>query len=162
MLKDRLKNMDLRLTELSDYLKVSRPTLYKFIDSYDTKNFEQINKQVLKLFNYITENELAGKKNVINYILNNMVDLKELGGKDDIKSIKKIKSFLISNPESKKSKYLELISEKSDYDDIIYYLVDIYSLLKKKKLSQEEELLLKPYETFLKEIKEYKNKGEQK
>ena len=68
MLRQRLKEMDLRITELADYLQLSRPTMYKFIECYDNGEFEQINKKVLKLFNYINENELAGKRNVVIYI----------------------------------------------------------------------------------------------
>jgi hypothetical protein len=162
MLKDRLKGIDLRLTELADYLQLSRPTLYKFIDFYDMKNFEPINKKILKLFNYIIENELVGKKNIINYILTNMVDVQELGDKVELQTIKKIKTFLTSNPESKKSKFYDLVSEKGDYDDIIYYLVDIYPFLKKKKLLEEESLLLEPYNIFLKEIQKSKDKGDNK
>ena len=70
MLRQRLKNMDLRITELADYLQVSRPTMYKFIDYYDNGEFDLINRNVLKLFNYISENGLLGKRNVVNYILN--------------------------------------------------------------------------------------------
>lgn len=32
MLKERLKEIDLRIAELADYLQISRPTMYKFID----------------------------------------------------------------------------------------------------------------------------------
>ena len=69
MLRDRLKELDLKITEMADYLQLSRPTMYKFIECYDNKEFSSINKNVLKLFNYINENELVGKKNVVNYIL---------------------------------------------------------------------------------------------
>ncbi len=160
MLRDRLKEMDLRITEMADYLQISRPTMYKFIDYYDENNFDLINKKVLKLFNYIKENELAGKKNVINYILNNLVDLKELGDKEDIHQIKNIKNFIISNPESKKSKFFELCSKKDTFDDLIYYLVDISHLLNKRKLTDEEMVLLEPYKIFISQIKKSNDKGE--
>lgn len=160
MLRDRLKEMDFRITELADYLQISRPTMYKFIDYYDENNFELINKKVLKLFNYIKENELAGKKNVINFILNNLVDLKELGDNEEIQQIKNIKNFILSNPESKKSKFLTLCIKKDTFDKLIYYLVDISHLLNKRKLNNEEMALLEPYNTFLSQIKNLKNKGE--
>ena len=69
LLRERLKAMELKITELADYLQVSRPTMYKFIDYYDNAEFDLINKKVLKLFNYINEHELVGKKSVVNYIL---------------------------------------------------------------------------------------------
>lgn len=145
MLRDRLKEMDLRITELADYLQISRPTMYKFIEYYDESQFNLINKKALKLFNYITENELAGKKNVINYILNNLVDVNELGDNKDLIIIKRIKNLIISNPDSKKTQFLELCSSNTVYDKIICYLMDIYPLLKKKNLQDYEEKLLNPY-----------------
>ena len=57
MMKERLKEMELKITELSDYLQISRPTMYKFIEAYDTGDNSIINKNVLKLFKYIDEKE---------------------------------------------------------------------------------------------------------
>ena len=145
MLKERLKEMDLRITELADYLQISRPTAYKFIDCYDSNNFDQINRKVLKLFNFITENELAGKKVVINYILNNLVELKELGSHEEQTTIKHIKNFVVSNHESKKAQFIELCCKSQQYDELIHYLVDIYPLLNKRKLTDEDAQLIKPY-----------------
>ena len=77
MIKDRLKDLEIKITELADYLQMSRTTLYKFIEAYDSGNKRDVNSSVLKLFNYIEKNELIGKRNVINYILNNMATVSE-------------------------------------------------------------------------------------
>ncbi len=153
MLKERLKQIDLRITELADYLQVSRPTMYKFIDYYDARNFDLINRKVLKLFNYIIENELAGKKNVVNYILTNLVDIKELGSDIEQDALKNIKRFLVSNPESKKCKFIEICIKTNAYDELIYYLVDIYPLLRKKNLSDEEKRMLDKFKEIKSQIK---------
>lgn len=145
LLRERLKAMELKITELADYLQVSRPTMYKFIEYYDNAEFDLINKKVLKLFNYINEHELVGKKSVINYILTNLVDVKDVGDDDELDIIKKIKKYIISNPESKKSQFLVTCATKDTFDDVIYYLVSIQGLLNKRKLSEEEQELLQPY-----------------
>ena len=111
-----------------------------------------INKKVLKLFNYIAEHELIGKKNVINYILTNLVNLKENGDSDEIEIIKKIKKYIISNPDSKKSQFIVNLVSKESYDDIISYLVNIEPLLKKRKLTDDEISLLNPYIEFKNKI----------
>lgn len=161
MLRNRLKNMDLRITELADYMQVSRPTMYKFIEYYENSSFDLINRKTLKLFNYIVENELAGKKNVINYILNNLVELKEMGDSEEKDFIKTMKKFIVSNPESKKSKFIEYCVLKNTFDDIIYYLMEIKDLLNKRKLMDDEAQSLKPYKEFLIKIEEFnKRKGE--
>lgn len=152
MLRDRLKEIDLRITELADYLQVSRPTMYKFIEYYEKEEFDLINKKVLKLFNYIKENELVGKKNVVNYILTNLVDLKDLGSKEENNTLSNIKKYIVANPDSKKSRFIELILTKDIYDKLIYYLVDISCLLRKKKLTEEEKEKLIPYLEIIKKI----------
>ena len=141
--------MDLRITELADYLQLSRPTMYKFIECYDNGEFEQINKKVLKLFNYINENELAGKRNVVNYILNNLVEVKQLGSKQENDTLSLIKKNILTNPESKKSQFVKLVAQKDTFDKIIYYLMDIYEISKNKNRSQDEENKLKQYNEML-------------
>ena len=157
LLRERLKAMELKITELADYLQVSRPTMYKFIDYYDNAEFDLINKKVLKLFNYINEHELVGKKSVVNYILTNLVDVKDIGDDDELDIIKKIKKYIISNPESKKSQFLVSCTTKDTFDDVIYYLVSIQGLIGKRKLSEENQKLLEPYLELKEKIQ---NKGE--
>ena len=152
MLRERLRELEIKITELTDYLQITRPTMYKFIDYYENSEFDLINKKVLKLFNYIAEHELIGKKNVINYILTNLVNLKENGDSDEIEIIKKIKKYIISNPESKKSQFIVNLVSKESYDDIISYLVNIEPLLKKRKLTDDEISLLNPYIEFKNKI----------
>lgn len=156
LLRERLKAMELKITELADYLQVSRPTMYKFIDYYDNAEFDLINKKVLKLFNYINEHELVGKKSVVNYILTNLVDVKDVGD-DELDIIKKIKKYIISNPESKKSQFLVTCATKDTFDDVIYYLVSIQGLIGKRKLGEEDKKILEPYLELKEKIK---NKGE--
>ena len=150
MLEYRLKELDIKKTELANYLDISRPTMYKFIESYDNGEFDTINKKVLKLFDYMTTNELIGKNNVINYILNNIAEVKEMETKEDVELFKNVRRYILANPESEKSKFLDLVCQKTNYDLVIHYLVEITPLLRKRKLSAEEEELLKPYNEIIK------------
>ncbi len=149
MIKQRLKDMELKITDLADYLQITRPTLYKFIDMYDSNEFDGINRKVLRLFNYIEKNTLAGKKVVINYILTNLVDVKELGDKKEKDIYIKVKKYLIDCPESSKTKFIEYIIKKNDFDEIIDYLIEIIPLIKKRKLNEEEIKRLKPYNLLI-------------
>ena len=149
MLDDRLKQLDIKITELANYLDISRPTMYKFIESYDNGEFGSINNKVLKLFDYISSSELIGKNNVINYILNNIAEVKELEAKEDISLFKNVRRYMLSNPESEKSKFLDMVCKKTNYDVVIHYLVEITPLLKKKSLLPEELELLKPYNDII-------------
>ena len=153
MLRERIKQMDLKVTELSDYLQISRPTMYKFIEYYDEQNFDLINRKVLKLFNYISENEFIGKKTVISYILNNLVELKPVGEKNDVAVINKLRKNIVENPESKKSKFLEMCVTTTFFDELINYLPDIADISKKRKKSLGEQELLDAYREFVEKIK---------
>lgn len=82
-----------------------------------------------------------------------MTELRDSGELDIIKRIKK---FIISNPESKKSRFFILSASNEIYDDVIIYLVRIiHSLLRKRKLTDEEEQLLQPYFNF-KKVREHR------
>ncbi len=149
MLKERLKELDIKITELANYLDISRPTMYKFIECYDANNKSEINKKILKLFDYINDNPLIGKNNIINYILNNLAVVKELEAKSETDTFKDVRKYIINNPDSEKSKFINLCCQKSSYDTAIHYLIEITPLLKKKQLTDKEVELLKPYKEII-------------
>ena len=149
MLKERLSDLDIKITELANYLNISRPTMYKFIDYYESGNNNDINKKVLKLFNYIVENPLIGKNNVISYILNNLADVKDMEAKEESDLYKDVRRYILDNPDSEKSKFLNLCCKKGNYDLVIHYLMEISPLLKKSKLDEEELKMLKPYKDII-------------
>lgn len=138
MLREKLKEIELKITELADYLQISRPTMYKYIESYDSGDYSDINNKVLKLFNYIMSNPLIGKKVVINYIFTNLVEVKEMEAKDENKNYVAIKKYILENPDSEKSEFIKLIVQKSVFDNMISYMMEVYPLLRKRKLTDEE------------------------
>ena len=94
-LRDKIRDLGLRLIDLSEYLEVSRPTMYKYIELYEQGHKGEINPKVLSLFDYIEKNDSTiSKNNVINFILNNIVRVEaENIGKNEDKKIK-IKNIL--------------------------------------------------------------------
>ena len=51
-MREKLKALGIRLTELSAYLKFSRPTLYKYIDEYEQNKYINIDYKVRKVFDW--------------------------------------------------------------------------------------------------------------
>ena len=145
MIKDRLKDLEIKITELANYLQMSRTTLYKFIEAYDSGKKKEVNSSVLKLFNYIDKNELIGKRNVINYILNNMATISENDTSEVNEIVKNIKEYISNNPTSEKTQFIDKCVGSTQFDTTIHYLMDISSLLKKRKLTEEETKKLEPY-----------------
>lgn len=68
-MREKLKTLGLKLTELSNYLGYSRPTLYKYLEDYENKQYKQINFRVKKVFDFIMKKRTLSKIEVINYIL---------------------------------------------------------------------------------------------
>jgi len=69
-IREALKAMQLRLTELEEYLNISRPTLYKYVEYYESGKQNLINPVVKDLFKYIEKNKSLTKKEAISYIAN--------------------------------------------------------------------------------------------
>jgi hypothetical protein len=61
--------MGMRITELSDIMGISRPTLYKFMDMYGRGDRDGIDADVLKLFDRIKRDPRIGRKDVLYYLL---------------------------------------------------------------------------------------------
>ena len=149
MIKERLKELEIKITELANYLQISRPTMYKFIESYDSGNEKDVNKNVKKLFDYIEDNPLIGKKHVINYILTKMSNLQENDTSEVNDIVQSVKEYVSNNPNSEKTQFIEMISSEQQLDLVIHYLMEIKPMLKKKKLSEKEIEMLKPYQEII-------------
>ncbi|BCR36670.1 hypothetical protein [Mariniplasma anaerobium] len=76
-MRDKLKLLGLRLTELSDYLGFSRPTLYKYLEDYENKKYKAIDYKVKTVFDFIMKKKTLSKIEVINYIIDLNGDKKE-------------------------------------------------------------------------------------
>jgi hypothetical protein len=150
MIKERLKELDIKITELANYLQISRPTMYKFIDSYDSGKKSEVSNSVLKLFDYIEESELIAKKNVINYILNTMVTISENDESEVNEIMSIIREYISSNSNSEKTQFITKIITTTQFDTVIHYLIEISPLLKKRKLTDSEKEKMLMYNSIIK------------
>lgn len=62
-----LKKIGITLTELSELTKISRPTLYKYLDLYIEGNGAYIRHDLFLLLEYIEKHDKAEKKDVYVY-----------------------------------------------------------------------------------------------
>jgi|GEM_PF-1345083 len=110
-MKDKLKKLNLRLTELSNYLNFSRPTMYKYIEDYEKRNYSKIDYNVMQVLKFINKKSTISKLQVIDYIINLNADSSKL---DD-----KIADLI--NTEKKEKYLLKLIDifKLDNYQDII-------------------------------------------
>lgn len=149
-IRERLKEMEFRKTELSDYLRISRPTLDKFILEYDSGNRESVKPRVRKFFDYIgDDSHPVGKKSAVKFLLTNLADDDSGDGEkveEETEEFLQVKHYLLENPDAAKSKFIALLVQKTDFDDIAEYLLKIQPLLRERRLTEEQIALLKPYD----------------
>jgi hypothetical protein len=103
---------------------------------------------------------LAGKKSVIAFILNHLIEVKPLGEKTEISEMNRIRKYIVENPESKKSIFLKLCASTDFFDDLIYILPDVFEISQKKKKDENEQRFLDLYTSFLENLKSNLNKDE--
>lgn len=118
--------------------------MYKFIEAYDSGNYMIINERVLDVFKYIDSNSLIGKKAVIRYLISAV----PIETTDEVQNgnFENVIQYLSSNPNSAKSRLITILVENEDFDDVITYLMEIYPLLRKDNLSDDEINFLTPYD----------------
>lgn len=71
-IREQLKEKDIKITELADYLGITRPTLYKFIDIFDDGKIKGIDSKALRVFRFIEKYPLCGKTQIISFIINDV------------------------------------------------------------------------------------------
>ena len=149
MIRKRLKDLDIKITELAGYLQISRPTMYKFIESYDEGKKKEVNANIRKLFDYIEDNPLIGKKHVINYVLTKMSSIQEADTSEVNEIVHSIKEYISNNSTSEKTQFIKTLASNSRFDIAVHYLMEIKPLLNKKKLTDEEKEKLEPYNKII-------------
>lgn len=133
-LRDRLRELGIKIVDLANMLDISRPTLYKHIESYETNALENLDSSYITLFNYITQNEFINAKNVFIYITQNILRLKE----------KDFQGKVAITGNAQKDAFITLLLESNRFDDLLGYFVSCYELLEKDTLSDESRAFLQP------------------
>ncbi|MBO4551823.1 MAG: hypothetical protein J5673_01330 [Candidatus Methanomethylophilaceae archaeon] len=131
-MKERMRELNIKMTELSEYIKVSRPTLYKYIESYEEGDYESIPNRVVSLFKIMERPEVA-KEQVISYIISSF---KEEDGNDAGDAVRRY----LSDPSSSSSKveFLQKVATTDCLDSIIPYLNDCIDILSGENIDDEQ------------------------
>ena len=139
MIKDRLKELDIKITELANYLSISRPTMYKFIEMYDEGNKKELTSSICDMFDYVEQNELIDKKNVINYILKNVAVISDASSEEAGSFAKYVIDKLKSENNDNKKIIIEYLAQNDDLDDLFSYLIDASNCSSKKKKTKKDD-----------------------
>ncbi|AEM22667.1 hypothetical protein Bint_2051 [Brachyspira intermedia PWS/A] len=144
LLREKIRDLGLRISDLAEYLKISRPTLYKYIDMYEEGNRSTIDTKILNLFDYIQNSKNIGSNNVIYYIMNNIVENSNTNNTEEVKRMK-IKSLLKTENKTKED-FIYMLTEDNFFDPILDYLMKCKKLSTDpdKKLSEEDYEFISP------------------
>ena len=144
LLREKIRDLDLRISDLAEYLKISRPTLYKYIDMYEEGNRGTIDTKILNLFDYMQNSKNIGNSNVIYYIMNNIIENSNTNNSEEDKRMK-IKSLLKTENKTKED-FIYMLTEDNFFDPILDYLMKCKKLSSNsdKKLSDEDYEFISP------------------
>lgn len=117
---EKLDLLNIKISELAQYLNISRPTLYKFIEFYEA-NKKLLRKQYLELFDYINNNQYLTKIDVIKYIIEKFNKPKKLDNEE------------LNN-------LISLLENDSEYEELIkvmnLYLTNLNAKNKKDEITK--------------------------
>lgn len=148
-LREKLKDIDLRLVDLAQLLDVSRPTAYKFIELYETGQRDKIDTKIVRVFDYICQND-ASKMQAMTFILNNIIKPNIQSDDEKEQNI----ANLLKKESEVKIKFIKCITEIDIFDPILSYLLECESIITKNKrakkimLNGDEKEKLKPLKEF--------------
>ena len=130
-MKARMRELNIKMTELSEYIKVSRPTLYKYIESYESGNLDSIPDRVVSLFR-LMDNPDVTKEQVVTFTITTFSE----GDSTDPKDV--IRRYL-SDPSSSadKTELMYKLATTDCLDDIIPYLNECIDILSEKRTDNE-------------------------
>lgn len=138
--------MGFRLTELADILRISRPTLYRYIELYESGDYDGIRGDILMLFGFISSNPSASKRDVMQYMVSNIGFLDE--GKPDGR-IDTIAEVIGRTGCSRQKLDLILAIVNGDVlDPVVPYLLECVRVLNKGTFSEEDMALVGKFVLF--------------
>lgn len=132
-MKERLKDLGIRTTELAEYMKLSRPSVYKYIDLYENKDYKSIPEKVLRTFKYIDKYKTLSKEQIVSFIIYEFSEFQNSDKKEAIRNYLMNKG---SN-DTKVDLMYQLISTDS-LDDIVQYLSNASRILDCDEIGQSE------------------------
>ena len=122
-MKARMRELNIKMTELSEYIKVSRPTLYKYIESYESGDLESIPDRVVSLFRLMDRPEVT-KEQVVTFTITTFSETDSTDIRDSVRKY-------LADPSSSQDK-IELMNRLAAtecIDSIIPYLNDCIDIL---------------------------------
>lgn len=131
-MKEKLRALGIKMTELSSYMRISRPSLYKYVDMYEAGDNKGIPEPVMRTFRYIDRYKSITKEQVISFVILEFSDEED----SDCKEV--IKNFLLTKG-SKNRKVLLMYNliTSDELDGIVDYLNNVVSIMERPEIDDD-------------------------
>ena len=124
-IRNKLKESQMRLVELSTYLEVSRPTLYRYLELYEKKDFNGIEKKCFDFFVFIENTRTVTRPLIMDYLINKVLPIESQTNVDTevLTAVRKL-SESRSKIDKKKMQLIKSIASDNVFDDLLDVLLE--------------------------------------
>ena len=146
-MKEKLRELGIKTTELSQYMRISRPSLYKYLDSYESREYRNIPDKVLRTFRYIDKYKSLTKEQVITFVI---CEFAEENTSDKKEAIRKY--LLTKGPNDPKIELMYTLISTDFFDGVIHYLNKVSGIMEKEEYSESEIRQISRFVNFRSDI----------
>ena len=132
-MKERLRELGIKTTELSEYMRISRPSLYKYMDLYEAGDTRAIPDNVLRTFRYVDRYKSLTKEQIVIFVICEFSDLSNSDKKEAVR-----RYLLPHGPNDAKVALMYALATTSSLDGLALYLADSASILDKTEIGPSE------------------------
>lgn len=123
-MKEKLRDLGIKTTELSEFMKISRPSLYKYIELYESKEYKQIPEKVLRVFKYVDKYKNLTKEQIIAYAIGEFSDIETSDKKEAVRNY-----LLNKGMNDPKIDLMYVLATTDSLDAVVQYLASAGKIL---------------------------------
>lgn len=116
-MKEKLRDLGIRTTDLSQYMKISRPSLYKYIELYESKDYKPVPEKVLRVFKYVDKYKNLSKEQIIAFTIGEFSDTDTSDKKEAIRNY-----LLNKGANDSKIELMYVLTTTDSLDAVVEYL----------------------------------------
>ncbi len=132
-MKEKLRELGIRTTDLSQYMKISRPSLYKYLELYESKEYKQIPEKVLRVFKYVDKYKNLSKEQIIAFTIGEFSDTETSDKKETIRNY-----LLNKGVNDPKIDLMYVLATSDSLDAIVQYLSSAGKILDEGNLDDSK------------------------
>lgn len=123
-MKEKLRDLGIKTTELSGFMKISRPSLYKYIELYESKEYKQIPEKVFRVFKYVDKYKNLTKDQIIAYTIGEFSDAETSDKKEAVRNY-----LLNKGMNDPKIDLMYVLATTDSLDAVVQYLASAGKIL---------------------------------